>query len=477
MSEILKVFTPEQLTELSINQILAQNVSLTNFNVGSRNRTILEAVAALESMTGMDYVQALRQSIPTAFYDGLNFTRKPATASIGFTRYYRLPEISIRYTGVGVSNLLTVDAVHLETVVAGIPADNLNLAFATYPTLGQLVTAINANPSYTATLVKSASSGVASNTLYGWGAVEIVGQFTYRNQPNGWDLLVGPAAGAPIPIGMTTTINGLIYQTTAAGTLLAGRASTLAIATSAVVAGKAGNIIANAIDTLNGKGTLTSPPTGVEHAINDSAFSNGDEQESDDDRARRFQITVQGLTGSTVKGLEAAALSVAGVRSVTVRERFPEPGTNTIVADDGSGALPLNTLLEIQRVLDGDPDDFINYPGKRAAGILTNVTPPASVPVNVTLTVFRIGNLSNTTEITNNVQSAIENYVNTRRLGDDVVLSELIRVAKSAHPAVYDVTIAAPVANVSINSSSVSRTGAGTGAAVTITLTTLPTVP
>jgi len=58
--------------------------------------------------------------------------------------------IDITYLGTGATCLLTVDGTGLRTVVSGINNDNINIPFATYPTLQNVVDQINRNPSYSA---------------------------------------------------------------------------------------------------------------------------------------------------------------------------------------------------------------------------------------------------------------------------------------------------------------------------------------
>lgn len=473
---ILRVFTPEQLAELGRNKILSDNVGLTNFNVGSRNLTLLEAFGAISSMLGLDFIEGLRRSIPVMLYDGLNFKKKGATRATGFFRYTRLPAISIRYTGAGTSCLMTINSSSFSTVVTG-AGDNLNLSFATYPTLSQLVAAIDGHSAYTATLVQPSQANDDPADLYDWAAYEIIGSINYLNQTNGTDLLTGAASIAIIPSGASATLNGVPFQTTAASTIPAGLATSPNIAAQAVNAGIEGNISALAIDTMNGKGTMTTSIANAQYVINNSSFTGGTNEESEDDRALRFQIYAQGLSGSTERGLQAAALSVDGIRSATVRVRYPQNGQNTVVADDGTGNLSLAQQAAVTKVLNGDPNDFTNFPGFRAAGILCNVIPPVSIPVDVGITVYRIGEISDESEISIAVQTAIENYINKRRLGDDVVVSAIIDAARSAHPAVYDVTISTPLVNVSITKDQLARTGSGSGAAVTVTMSTLPNVP
>lgn len=474
MAEILKIFTPEQLTNLMRDKIIADDVGLTNFNIGSRNLSLLEAVGLVESMTGFDYLDGLRKSIPIALYDGLKFTRKGATISTGFLRFYRLPEFTIEYTGADSSVLLTVTPTEITLTTSGTPADDLTLSFGTYTTTSAIRTQINNHGSYNSILIGLGTA--ASDTIYQYTNKEIVDSKDHLDN-DGRDVMVGVAGLVSIVNGSRASVDSLLFHTNSSGEIAAGDATSPAISAEALIVGKDGNILADAIDTQNGKGVLVTGISGVEYVINDSTFSGGTNQESDDERAIRFQIFVQGLHGSTVRGIESEVLKLVFIKSVTVREKYPLPGINTIVADDGSGNLSSSQITEIKELLDGDPNDFVNKPGFRAAGITINVQAPIVIAQNVTLIVTRIGTLSDSAEIINVVQSAIENYINTRKLGDNVILAEIIRIAKSAHPAAFDVSVSVPTGNVSIDVAELARVGSGTGAVVTVTVTTLPSVP
>lgn len=473
MASILKNFTPEQLYELMKNKVISDNVGLTNFNQGSDIRSILEAVGLATSTVGFDFLEAIRQSIPIALYDGLNYTRKSASIATGFLRFYRLPIFYITYTGADSSVEITIDAVDLTLATSSTPADDVVFDFATYSTIDLLVAGIEAHGSYSATKVQNG----AVADLYNYSTVEFKGVSNYLGTNNTRDITVDTAGLINIPSGVQASTGELVYQTTASGTIPAGDATSADIASESLQLGTDNNILANTIHTLNGDGYLVTSITGVEHVINDSAFSNGTEAESDDERAERFQTTVQGLHGGTVKGIEADVLAIDQIKSVTLRERDPVPGTNTIIADDGTGNLSTALIDTIRTLIDGDPDDLANTPGSGVAGITYNIQAPTVVPVDVTATITRVGTISDSTELQTAVQSAIEQYINTRRLGEDVVLSEIIKRAKAAHPAVYDFTISVPASNTSISTAQISRTGAGTGALVTLILTTLTSMP
>jgi len=471
----LKVYTTEQLYAFMEAKMLASGCGLTNMNKGSRTRTTLEAVSEVCSFIGFDFLAGLRSAIPVAFFDAFDFQRKPETVSAGYLRFFRMPVMVVTYTGTGSDCLMSITALNFTTTCTGAPGDNLVLPLATYATINALAAQIDAQPSYSATVISNGTDN--SNTLYQYTNVDVVASTDYLGVTSSRNLLKDPATAIVIPSGTQVTVDGLTFTTTAIGNILVGDANSDQITAQCETTGPEGNIAAQAIDTRNGKGSALNKPPDVDYVINDSAFAGGLDEETDDQRRERFAITVEGLAGSTVRGLEAATLSVDGIRSVSIRERYPNAGEVTVIADDGTGNLTPAKQQEILDVLNGDPTDYINFPGFRAAGILIYVQPPVVVPINWDLTLYRVGITSDENEIKNAAQTTVEQYTNTRKLGEDPILTEVIRRVKNAHPAIVDMAINLPLANPIISGSQLARTGAGSGATVTITLVTWGAYP
>jgi len=476
MSEILKIFSAEQQYNIMRDKIIADNVGLTNFNVGSRIRSILEAVALLESTTGLDYLEGLRRAIPVALYDGFGFKKKAAMASYGYLKAVRKPAFTLHYTGIGTSALVTNNALTFDITVTGAGGDNVSADLTVYDTVSSLVTYLDGLSNYSCSLIKDGNS--ASENLYYYSGKEIIGSSDFLDN-DGLDIMTSSAGALTltIPQFFQVGLDNLVFQTIIAGSILAGEAHSADIPAECASSGVEGNIAVHGIDTSVGKGFIMTFISGIDYATNDSAFSGGSEEETDLEQSRRFQVYVKGLSGSTVYGLQSAALSVAGVKSVTVKEAYPKAGQVTLICDNGSGFLSSDLILELNKVIDGDVDDLLNYPGARAAGITVNIQPPSVIETNVVIMVYRVGVLADEDEIKAAVQTAIENYINTRQLGQDVVYTEMVALAKKAHPAIYDVYISVPASNVSINDEYVARTGAGTGATVTVSLTTYTSMP
>ncbi len=133
-------------------------------------------------------------------------------------------------------------------------------------------------------------------------------------------------------------------------------------------------------------------------------------------------------------------MSVEGIKSATVLENYPEKGINTVLCDDGTGDENLSGDLKekIENIINGDE----NNPGYRAAGIEFLVQGPQKIKITMDVTVYRrpLKTLSDEA-LKKLVKDSISRYINTRKIGEDVVLSACISTARAAHPDVWDITI------------------------------------
>jgi len=87
-----------------------------------------------------------------------------------------------------------------------------------------------------------------------------------------------------------------------------------------------------------------------------------------------------------------------------------------------------NLIAQVQKVLEGDLDDPINFPGIKAAGITLRVE--ASVPkrINVRMTISAEEGFLET-DLRDPVRRAVEDYINSLTLGEEVIVSKFIDVA------------------------------------------------
>jgi uncharacterized phage protein gp47/JayE len=466
MSTILKTYTSDQIYEMSKNLILAQNVGITDFNDGSKTKAILQMIADITSMISIDFKEGLYKSIPISLYDGFGFTKKSAVSATGYIRPYRLPVMTLAYTGAGTSATITITANLISSACVGAPGDAFSFTFASYPKTSDLQLVIDALPNWSCVNIQD----IDSNKLYIQSATEVVGALNYRYIA-GLDLMLQTDGDILIPAGYSVSVDNMQIITTADATILAGTSGIQCNAENQTT-GIIGNISVRGIDTINGLGSINSSLAGIYGVINDTAFSGGAEAESDSDRQIRFTNTVNALNAGTENGILAAIQAISSVRSCGMRTSYPFKGTNTIIIDDGSGFISAALQAEVLKVLNGDPDDLINYPGKGVAGIGYNITAPVIIDTSIGLTATRLPNVNvDLLEIANDIQTAVEQYINTRPLGADVVLSEIIRVGKNSNSAIYDLYVDSPAANISINETEFARTGAGTTGVVSVTVT------
>jgi hypothetical protein len=127
------------------------------------------------------------------------------------------------------------------------------------------------------------------------------------------------------------------YSAVAQGYTLAANVSSIAIPVLNTVAGSQGNIAAGAISII------TSTLTGIDQVINNAAFLNGTDFESDGALKLRFSNYILGLSRGDLYGLTASLEGVAATVQFTVTEGYNydgsyRPGYFFVVADDGSGS-------------------------------------------------------------------------------------------------------------------------------------------
>jgi hypothetical protein len=86
-------------------------------------------------------------------------------------------------------------------------------------------------------------------------------------------------------------------------------------------------------------------------------------------------------------------------------------------------------MRTVQRVIDGYEPDAATYPGRRAVGSSVELLPPLIKTISVVLKITTKDGV-NLNDITNDIKSAIISYVSSLGVGEDVVLSEIIRRVK-----------------------------------------------
>ena len=263
----------------------------------------------------------------------------------------------------------------------------------------------------------------------------------------------------PIPAGTAITVNGIQYATTEIAYILTGSTTSGKIAASCAVVGN-NNISVGAINTLIGSGSFINQPDGIESCINEDAFVNGTDEESDADRLTRFQLYISSLSKSTVIGIYSAVTAIDGIKSVNIIEYFPSDGWVTIYADDGTGTLNPTLYAEIVKTIQGDFSDSDNYPGCKAAGIHFQVLAPTITLIDITATLYVLAT-STTPDIIfiSNAVNSLEQYTNALTVGASWIRNVAESKVITSSNEIYDFKINSPSDNVSIASDRLAKTG------------------
>lgn len=110
---------------------------------------------------------------------------------------------------------------------------------------------------------------------------------------------------------------------------------------------------------------------------------------------------------------------------------------------------------EVARVIEGDFNDLENYPGVKAIGTYIEIESPVVITQTFTIQIRSADFLES--ELSPQVKDVVIQYVNSLQIGDNIVLSEIIRRVKSI-TGILDVKIITPSSNVVILQGQLPRT-------------------
>jgi uncharacterized phage protein gp47/JayE len=117
-------------------------------------------------------------------------------------------------------------------------------------------------------------------------------------------------------------------------------------------------------------------------------------------------------------------------------------------------------IQQTQRVINGDPALPIQYPGVRAAGIAVYVLPPQTLLQSVQAN-LSVSSGFDVTAVTAKVRDAIQGYINSIDIGEDVIVAELIQRIMDVNGMfdvnLQDLTGSAPPVNQVVTSMQVAR--------------------
>lgn len=216
----------------------------------------------------------------------------------------------------------------------------------------------------------------------------------------------------------------------------------------------------------DGNGTAESTDTATGEVVIASALG-GEEFLYTENKPIKSESTITVTSGGPV-GVARGALTVATTGSGLTADVYVNPASGLLYFSPALVATEEITIdytyfteliATVQRVIDGDPADRVNYPGYRAAGILVRVLSPRVVaqPVEAVLT-YTDG--ADKASVISAAEDAVTLYINTLGISGDVIRSELIQRIMDV-PGVYDVEIVEPASNVTILDDEVARVSSG----------------
>lgn len=265
-----------------------------------------------------------------------------------------------------------------------------------------------------------------------------------------------------IPAGtrVKNSAGNVVYETQVDGVIDIGETQVTVLVV-ATVAGAAGNALPGTITQIDGA------IVGVDSVTNLSAFTNGRDEETEDERKVRFQSFISTLPRGTLSAIRYGAsttrlmdengLIIEFVRMVEVIEPFRETGTGEIalievyIHNGVSGASPA-LVAETQKVIDGyRREDGTTVPGWKAAGVRCVVYPATEVSQDV-VGVIRLAGGYEADQVIPRAERSVRDYLTGLGIGATSVLTEIIRIIKSVD-GVYDVELVSPTANLEVSKS------------------------
>ena len=192
------------------------------------------------------------------------------------------------------------------------------------------------------------------------------------------------------------------------------------VETFASEAGVTGNVPAGSINVM------PKPPVGIDKVINRSAMAGGADSENDESLRERAKKVLDVKGKATLESLRTALTGIEGVGSDPVLIDMPDniPGVVKAIVDGGDNQ-QIETVIE----------------DTRAAGIRVEFSRPKIVLLDIEV-VLSVGKTGPTTtgrqQVVSRVEETIRNFVSSLKIGEDVIVNQLVAVLLDV-PEVHDV--------------------------------------
>jgi len=211
---------------------------------------------------------------------------------------------------------------------------------------------------------------------------------------------------ASIQYQVIADISNTNFNASLNGYPIAQGGTSVAVTVQALIAGSASNVQAGSLISINS----TNVP--ADSVVQSFAIQNGFDTETDAALRVRFQAYISSLAKATAASVKSAILSTQPGLTFTINDGLNAAGSIqsaffTIVADDGSAAIPPNTLTTISNAV-----TLV-----RAAGVSFTAIAPTNATITVALTGTTIQPAFNATTVRAAVQLAIIAYINANGVG------------------------------------------------------------
>lgn len=426
-----KIKSFDQVTASLVNWFVSAQSQITDVNVGSVARTLLEAVASELAEIYFRIFKSITEAQEEAVYRSFDFPRKAATSGVGVVLWQRtaLPTNSINIS-IGSQAAVPATASQGEVVYS-------NNSLYVIPPKTTLASDVTTTGVLAFQLTSSANIGVGDVLKVDSEKVKV-------------SSVVG---------NIVTVSRG--YQGTSAATHLinadigvVGKAVTM----TAVIPGATGNAIAGAVNKIN------TPIAGIESVTNEASMVGGADLETDDERRKRFKDFITGLARGTKSAIEFGARLVNGVVSAKAIDLDDDttlvPGQVKLFIADAAGTASSALLTAVDT-------EIVNW---RPAGVRVTTSPPTVVPINVTATLF-VDSVFNANDIKTIVNQRLFDFISAKTMGDNINLAYLYEIIVDTNPtAIVNAQITQPTGDVLISPAQLARPG-------TITLTTATPIP
>lgn len=306
------------------------NSELTDINVGSIMRTILEA-ASIQDAEQYVQLQRVLDALSFETADGDDLDRRVDDFGLERLAAARATgNIQVTDTNITTSHKTNLDGAQTAPGTGTIAVDDTT----GFPTSGTLILSRD-EPLLRETVTYS---GTTATTFTG------VSAFSNDHPDNALVVLSQQGADETIPEGTTvyvaatSTVAQINFQTTEEGTVFDGDTVSADIPIEATQVGAAGKVAAGTITNFE------SVPFAGATVTNAEATIGGRDRETDSELVARTKIAIQSLSNATKEALESAAIgTISGSQEVVTAkaiDRVAEPGVVDLYIDDGSGFTP-----------------------------------------------------------------------------------------------------------------------------------------